>query len=334
MPVLDYQDIIKDVKARKFAPVYFLQGEEPYFIDQVSDYIEEHALSDAEKSFNQTIIYGRDVNHQSLMDIVRRYPMMSEKQVVILKEAQNYDQLDKLESYFDKPMPSTIFVICYKYKKFRKGTKAQKAVEKNGVFMNSEKLKDQQLPKFIDSKAQAIGLRLDPHAANLLLEYLGNDLSKIENQLEKLSLNIEQGRAANSADIEKYIGISKDYNVFELTDALVRKDLGKAQKIVKYFAGNPKDHHPIMVIAFLYSFYSKAYAYYHYMHVSDNDLMKSLGTYWGAVQNLRTYGKHYTQADAEKSVALLHEYDLKSKGVDFTGNEGDLLRELVFRLMH
>lgn len=334
MPVLEYQDIMKELKARKFAPIYFLQGEEPYFIDQVSDFIEDNALTDAEKGFNQTIIYGRDVNHQSLMDIVRRYPMMSEKQVVILKEAQNYDYLDKLESYFEKPMPSTIFVICYKYKKFRKGTKAQKAVEKNGVFMNSEKLKDQQLPRFVDAKAQAIGLRLDPHAANLLVEYLGNDLSKIENQLEKLSLNIEQGRAANSADIEKYIGISKDYNVFELTDALVRKDLGKAQKIVKYFAGNPKDHHPIMVIAFLYSFYSKAYAYFHYKHQNDNDLMKSLATYWGAVQNLRTYGKHYTQADAEKSVALLHEYDLKSKGVDFTGDEGDLLRELVFRLMH
>lgn len=334
MPELDYQSIIKDLKARQFAPVYFLQGEEPYYIDKVSDFIEQHALSDAEKGFNQTILYGRDVNHNTLMDIVRRYPMMSEKQVVILKEAQNYDYLDKLEGYFEKPMPSTIFVICYKYKKFRKGTKAQKAVEKNGVFFNSEKLKDLAIPKFIEGKAQSIGLRLDPTAANLLVEYIGNDLSTIENQLDKLALNVQQGQAVTMADIEKYIGISKDYNVFELTDAIVRKDHGKAQKVVKYFAGNPKDHHPIMVIAFLYSFYSKAFAYFHFKNQNDNELMKSLETYWGAIQNLRTYGKNYTQADAEKSVALLHEYDLKSKGVDYTGNEGDLLRELVFRLMN
>ncbi len=334
MPALEYSDIIKDLKTRSFAPIYFLQGEEPYFIDKVSDFIEEHALGEAEKSFNQTIVYGRDVNHQTLMDIVRRYPMMSEKQVVILKEAQNYDYLDKLDSYFDKPMPSTIFVICYKYKKFRKGTKAQKSVEKNGVFMNSEKLKDIQLPKFVDAKAQAIGLRLDPHAANLLVEYLGNDLSKIENQLDKLAINAQPGRPVNSADIEKYIGISKDYNVFELTDALVKKDQGKAQKIATYFGNNPKEHHPIMVIAFLYSFYSKAYAYFHYKNQNDSELMKSLGTYWGAVQNLRTYGKYYKQKKKKKSVALMHEYDLKSKGVDFTGNEGDLLRELVFKLMN
>lgn len=334
MPELKHTEILKELKSGTYKPVYFLQGGETYFIDLVSDYIAAHALTESEQSFNQTILYGKDAEAATLVDMLMRYPMMASRQVVILKEAQEFKDIEKLQAYFDKPTPTTVFVVCHKYKTIRKNSKLLKPVIANGVFLNAEKLKDYQVGPFIREAAKAQHLNIDEAAINLMVQYLGADLSKIEKQLEKLALNVTQGKAVTTADIEKYIGISKDYNVFEFTSAIAQRDTTRAFRIVNYFINNPKDNHPIMIIGFLYSFFSKAYAYQAVKNLKDNDAMAAIGSNYMQMKDFKVYGQNYPANHPEMVLDLLHEYDLKAKGVDYPNSDkGPLLTEMVFKMM-
>lgn len=333
MPELKHTEILKELKGGTYRPLYFLQGEETYFIDLVSDYIEEHALTDAEKGFNQTIVYGKDMDSASLLDTVMRYPMMASRQLVILKEAQDFRDLEKLEAYFNKPTPTTVFVLCHKHKKVRKNSKLLKGVIANGALLVADKLREKELPAFIGVAARNLKLDMPPETVDLLVQYLGTDLSKIEKQLEKLALNVE-GRPVTTADIEKYIGISKDYNVFEFANALAARDAGKAFKIVNYFIANPKDNHPIMVLGYLYSFYSKVYAYEGVKNMNDRDAQAAIGSNYYQMMDLKNYLRNYPPRHSEHALNVLQEYDLKAKGVEYSGSDkGDIMREMVFKLM-
>lgn len=328
----EYQQILKDLKNKIYHPLYLLHGEEPYYIDRLADYMEQHLLDEGEKAFNQTIVYGRDTNAPALLDTLRRYPMMANYQVVILKEAQAFKGLDKLESYFEHPMKSTVFVICYKYKSLDKRTRAYKLLAK-GVTLESKKLYDNQMPAFIEQLAKEMKMQVSGDAVQLLAEYLGNDLSKVMNEMEKLSLNLKDMKVTPQ-HIEKYIGISKEYNVFELTKALVQRDSSKTFRIVKYFEHNPKSGEPVMVLGMLYSFFSKALVVQSTKR-SPYDMMSELQLRKPMADDLKTYTSHYKIQDTVRALHLLHEYDLKTKGVDFAGSEKTvLLTELAYRILN
>jgi len=329
----EYKQILQDLKKKIHHPLYLLHGEEPYYIDRVSDYIEEHLLDEGEKAFNQTVLYGKDAPAIALLDTLRRYPMMSNYQLVLLKEAQTFKELDKLESYFENPMKSTVFVLCYKYKSLDKRTRAYKLLSSKGVVLESKKLYDNQVPAFIEQLAKEMQLQMSGEAVQMLAEYLGNDLSKVMNEMEKLALNLKDVKVTPQ-HIEKYIGISKEYNVFEFTKALVQRDKSKAFRIVKYFERNPKSGEPVMVLGMLYSFFSKALVVQSAKR-SPYDMMSELQLRKPMADDLKTYQSNYKIQDTVRVLHLLHEYDLKVKGVDFVGTEKTvLLTELAYRILN
>ena len=336
-------EIIKDLKARKFKPVYLLHGEEPYFIDQISDYMEDHILTDAEKGFNQTVLYGKDTDMATILNAAKRYPMMSELQLVIVKEAQDLKwskdegagkENDYVLNYFEKPLSSTILVLCYKYANFDKRKKLYKVIEKSGVVFNSEPVSDYKLVPWIENMVREKGYTIAPPAAALMAEYLGTDLSKVVNETEKLFLNVPVGTTINADHIQKNIGISKEYNVFELTKALGERNILKCNQIVNYFADNPKSNPLVMVMANLNSWFTKVLKY-HYIQNKGN-AAKELGINPFFVKDFEVAARNYNLSKVVQIFSYLREYDLKSKGVESTGNieDGELLRELVFKLIH
>ncbi len=240
---VSYEEIMSDLKNRIFKPVYFLAGEEPYYIDLISGYIEEKVLPEAEKSFNQMILYGDDTNIPSIIDLARRFPMMSNHQVIIIKEAQTLKKIEDLVIYLEKPLNSTILVICYKYKTLDKRTKLFKVLETHGVYFESARVRDYLIPGWIERYLMLKGIKTDPNASAMLTEYLGTDLHKIVNELDKLIITLPEGKPMITTGlIEKNIGISKDYNNFELQKAIGEKNIRKSNMIVHYFANNPKDN--------------------------------------------------------------------------------------------
>src|SRR6201986_1184518 len=262
-------DIIKDIKNRKFKPLYLLHGDEPYYIDLVGNYVEHKVLSDAEKGFNQTVLYGKDTDIMTVLNAAKRYPMMADYQVVLVKEAQDMkwgkDDDDKktinpLLAYLESPLPSTILVFCYKYGKFDKRKKSYKAIDKNGIVFESTTLYDNKVPGWIEDFVQEKGYKISPQAAALLGEYLGNDLSKIANELEKLMLNVSKGQEITPKEIQDNIGISKEYNVFELQTALGKKDVVKVNRIINYFEANPKSNPIVLMLGNLNNYFSKVLA--------------------------------------------------------------------------
>ncbi len=330
----EYKQILKDLKNKILHPLYLLHGEEPYYIDRLSDYIEENLLSEAEKSFNQTVVYGRDANHLSLMDTLRRYPMMSNYQLVLLKEAQDFKDLDKLVAYFENPLKSTVFVICHKYKTLDKRSKAFKLLSAKGVVLESKKLYDNQVPAFIDMMVKEMQLKISPEAVELLTEYLGSNLSTILNEMEKLALNVEKGTVITPAHIERFIGISKEYNVFELTKALAQRNKKQVFKIVKHFEKNPKSNEPVMVLGLLYSFFSKALVLQAEKKKPEEMKSQLQIRSWFMEEDLRNYKRNYASSDITRIMHLLHEYDLKIKGVDYAGSDKSvLLTELAYRIV-
>ncbi len=330
----EFKQIIKDLKNKIFHPLYLLHGEEPYYIDLVSDEIEKNLLSEGEKSFNQTIVYGKDADFRNMLDTLRRYPMMSNYQVVILKEAQVFKDFEKLESYFEHPLKSTVFVICYKYKSLDKRKKIYKLLSAKGAVLETKKMYENQVPGFIDSVAKELNLKMSAGVVDMLAEYLGNDLSKIMNELEKLSLNVEKGVAVTTAHIEKYIGISKEYNVFEYIKALALRDAKKVFKIAKYFEKNPKANEPVMVMGMLYLFFSKAFVLQS-TKKSPYDLMSELQIRKPAADDLNAVKRNYSPTETVKIMHLLQEYDLKIKGVDFSGQDKTvLLTEMSYRILN
>ena len=336
-------DIIKDIKARKFKPVYLLHGEEAFYIDQITDYIEDKLLNDAEKGFNQTVLYGKDTDMATILGAAKRYPMMSDFQVVIVKEAQDLKwakeegaskEAEFVLNYFEKPLPSTILVLAYKYANFDKRKKIYKAINKSGLIFQSDLVRDYKIAGWIDDFVKSKGYKVDPQASALMAEYLGTDLSKIANEIEKLMLNIAKDQIINTDLVQKNIGISKEYNVFELQKALAIRDVLKCNKIINYFASNPKANPTVMVLANLGGYFSKILRY-HYLP-NKADAASALGIPPFFVKDYEVAARNYNTGKVFQVISLLREYDLKSKGLDSSGNvnDGELLKELVFKMVH
>lgn len=335
MATIDYQQILKSIKNKDVKPFYFLSGDEPYFIDLISDYIEETVLDEAEKAFNQTIIYGKDVKWDELSESLKRFPMMAEKQVIILKEAQNIQKLpEKLLTYLDNVVDTTVFVVCFKYKKTTSKKFIKKAQEK-GVYYESKKLYDNQIPEWIHNFLARKGFKITQKASLLLTEYLGSNLGAVANELHKLTIALEKGTEINTTHIEENVGISKDYNIFEFQDALVSKDALKANRIVNYYADNPKNHPLVLTIINLYGFYARLMSYHYMPHKSPDEAMKKIGMNFYAAKNLVRAAQSIGPGRCYKALKLLREYDQKSKGINNTSTtDGALLKELTYKLLH
>ena len=332
---MDHKLLLKEIRNKKFEKIYFLHGEEPYFIDVLTKAIQDNALEESERDFNQSILYGKDAEVLSLISELKSYPMMAERRLVILKEAQYFKAIEQLESYLENPANSTIFVICYKYKTFDARKKTLKNALKNGVVFKSEKVKEYQLAEWIQQYIKTTGYELTSKACMLLIESLGNDLGRIVKELEKLAVLIEKGTIINENHIEENIGISKDYNVFELTNAVANKDNLKALKIVDYFDHNPKAADLVFVISNLFKFFSQIMRIHFLPNKSREAVAKALGVHPFVAGELTNAKNKYDPRKIAANIALIHEYDLKSKGVGNTSStQGELMREMVYQLIH
>jgi DNA polymerase-3 subunit delta len=333
---MDFDKLFGELKQKKYAPVYLFMGEEPYYIDLLTDYIANNVLSESDKVFNQIVLYGKDIDAVAIIDASRRFPMMSSHQVVIVKEAQNIRNIEELVHYTDKPLKSTILVINYKYKTVDKRKKLYNSIDKNGVVFNSEKLYEDKIPGWITKFLAHKGYSISPEAAALLTEYLGNDLGKVVNELEKLLLVLTDKNLKITPDIiEKNIGISKEYNNFELNKALVAKDVLKANRIITYFEKNPKDNPLVVTVSQLFTFFSKVFTYHFIPDKSRTSVASALKINPYFVAEYETAAKRYSPAKLVEIISALRECDVKSKGVgNSSASDGDLLKELVFKILH
>ena len=336
-------ELLKDLKNRKYKPVYLLHGEEPYYIDEISDFVEHKVLSDAEKGFNQTVFYGKDTDVMSVLNASKRYPMMADFQVVLVKEAQDMkwgsEDTDKkginpLLAYLDNPLRSTILVFCYKYGKFDKRKKVYKAIEKNGVIVESTPLYDSKVPGWIEDFVSEKGYKISQQATFMLAEYLGNDLSKIANELEKLMLNIGSGQEISLKLVQDNIGISREYNVFELQTALSKKDVLKANQIINYFEANPRSNPIVLVLGNLNNFFSKVLLYHYARDKSPQNLARELGVNPYFIKDYEQAARSYNYGKTMQIISYLRECDVKSKGVDSNTDHGGLMKELMFKILH
>jgi DNA polymerase-3 subunit delta len=332
---MTFDQIIDKLKNKIYYPVYFLSGEEAYYIDEISDYIEKNVLTDTEKEFNQTIIYGRDTSVPAIISAAKRYPMMANYQIVIIKEAQDVQKIEELDHYVENPLQSTLLVINYKYKKIDKRKTFSKLVEKKGVLFESKKLYDNQVPEWINNFAGQRGYHITPKATDMLSEYLGTDLSKIVNEISKLILNIPAKAEINESLVEQNIGISKDFNIFELQNAIGTRNIVKANQIANYFAASPKENPLVKTILMLFSYFTKLLIYHQLTDKSRNNVASALSVSPLFVRDYEIAGRNYNQKKLAAIISLLHEYDLKSKGVNnVSTTEGELLRELLFKILH
>lgn len=330
------ENIIKDIKNKKIAPIYFLMGEEPYFIDRISKFIEREVLTEDERGFNQTVIYGNETDLAGIVGLAKQFPMGAERSVVIVKEAQHLARtIDQLEAYANQPQPTTVLVFNYKGKTLDKRKKLYKEIQKSGVLFESKKLYENQVPDWIENTAKSLGFSIDTKAKFLLAEYLGNDLSRIENELEKLKIIINDGKITLEI-IEKNIGISKDYNNFELRNAIENRNPKKAFQIVHYFSQNPKDNPLVMTLSILFQLFSNLIVYHTLTDKSQSNVAKELRIHPFFVKDMANAAKNYPLKKATRIISLLREADVKSKGVGATGNvsDGDLLKELIFKIFN
>lgn len=333
--------IVAEVKARKFQPVYFLQGEEPYFIDLISDSIEKNALTEPEKSFNQVVLYGsKDLSMATILTHARRFPMMAERQVVIVKEAQELNDLTKeagtklLLNYLAQPVPSTVLVFCFKHKKLDGRTELGKKIEKLAVTLNTKKLYDSQLPDFVHEYLSENKLTATDEAVHTLCEYVGNDLSRLVNEVDKLCIDLKPGEVIDRDRVFSQVGVSREYNVFELQKAVIKRDALKAFRIVNYFEANPKKNPPILIVAFLFSFFSKLLVASKAEDKSKPALIKLLKISPYAFPDYSYALQTYTPAKIVTNIGAIKEADLKLKGVDAGSTTGgQLLRELIVKLL-
>ncbi|WP_195652142.1 DNA polymerase III subunit delta [Bacteroides cellulosilyticus] len=330
-------DILKELRAKQYRPVYYLMGEEPYYIDLIADYITDNILTETEKEFNLTVVYGADVDIATVINAAKRYPMMSEHQVVVVKEAQNIRNMEELSYYLQKPLLSTILVICHKHGVLDRRKKLAAEIEKTGVLFESKKVKDAQLPAFITSYMKRKGIDVEPKATAMLADFVGADLSRLTGELEKLIITLPKGHTRVTPEqIEKNIGISKDYNNFELRSALVEKDVLKANKIIKYFEENPKTNPIQMTLSLLFGFFSNLMLAYYAPEKSEQGIASMLGlrTPWQAKDYLAAM-RRYNGVKTMQIIGEIRYADAKSKGVGNPSlSDGDILRELVFKILH
>lgn len=335
------ESVLNDLKSKKFAPVYFLQGEETYYIDLITDYIEANALTESEKGFNQTILYGRDVAMNVVLTNAKRFPMMSEKQVVIVKEAQSISDINKeagqklLVDYIQNPVPSTILVFCYKNKTLDKRKSLGKLIDKHAVTVTTKKLYDNQVPGWVEQYIKSRGFSATNKAVQMLADAIGNDLERLTNEVDKMIINFKDKIQIDESHVQKYVGISKDYNVFELQKALIAKDVVKANKIINYFEANEKKNPIIPIIAVLFSFYSKMLMAFHAKDKSERNLASVLRVSPYFVKDYLYALKNYSPGQVVNNIHHIREADLRSKGVNnASASNGQVLKELIFKLLH
>jgi len=327
------EKIIADWKKKTFKPIYWLEGDEEYFIDQVVQYAEHHILSESEASFNLSIFYGKDANWADVVNACMRYPMFAERQVVLLKEAQQMKDVEKLETYIDNPLSSTIFVVSYKEKKLDARKKFTKLVKEKGELVTTKKMYDSKLPEWTQEMLHGKGLTMTPKGLALLVNHIGNDLSRIENEVEKLSVNLGKRTHITEEDIEVYIGVSKDYNVFELQSAMAAKDMARTMQIIQYFESNPKAGPIQLLLPSLYGFFSKVFMMFGATG-DEKAIAASIGVNPFFMKDYSMAARLYTYPGIEKVLLLLHQYNLKAIGIGSTGtSDASLMKEMVVKMM-
>ncbi len=335
MPIT-YEQLMQQLKKKEYHPVYLLHGEEPFFIDEAVRHFEEEVLEPHERSFNLTIVYGKDTDHRQVRDAAMRYPMMAPRQVVIVKEAQEMRDLGELLPYVRKPVPTTLLVLAHKHKKLKMNTKLGKALASHAVVMESKPLYENQVPGWISAWIKRQGLDITAESAQLLAEYLGTDLSRIANELGKLALNLEKGTRITPEHIEAHIGISREFNVFELQRALAHGDTERLGRIVAHFVANPGKNPPIVVIATLYNFFSKLYMFHFLRQRPEKEVLQAMGLRSGwFLKDYKAAARRFSPARVEQIIHLLRTCDMKAKGVDFSGGpnaDAELLRELMWQI--
>jgi len=331
----DVKQLVATIKKGDLKPIYFLMGEESYYIDKISDYIEDNVLDEAEKGFNQMVLYGRDVTIDDIVSNAKRYPMMAERQVVIVKEAQDLSRtIEKLAQYAANPQPSTVLVINYKYKKIDKRKALYKAINKVGVVYESKKMYENQVSDWIRRVLAGQNYNISPKAAQMLVEFLGTNLSKIDNELSKLKIVLPEGTQITPEHIEENIGISKDYNNFELRKAVGQRNVLKAHQIAKYFAENPKDNPMVVTVALLFNFFSQLLHLHGMSDKNPRSVASALKVNPYFVNEYLDAAKNYPMRKVSYVIGVLREFDVKSKGVGSNSTpQGDLLKELLVKVL-
>lgn len=328
------EKIIGDWKKNKFKPLYWLEGEEDYFIDQVMDYAEHNILTEAEAGFNRTVFYGKDANWADVITACRRYPMFAERQVVLLKEAQQMRDVEKLDVYIDNPLSSTIFVVSYKEKKVDGRSKFAKLLKEKGEVFTTKKLYENQLPEWTSDLIKSRGYTISGKALALLVDHIGNDLSRMSNEIQKVLVNLQDRKNITEDDIERFVGISKEFNVFELQEAISAKDLAKAVRIVQYFEANPKAAPIQLVLPVLHSFFSKVFIVFSSTDRSENGLKLVFNNNIFSARQGLLAAKNYGYDGTERIILLLHHYNLRSLGVNDPGTEdASLMKEMIVKIM-
>lgn len=333
---MEFEQILQNLKKKIYHPVYFLCGDEPYYIDLLSDYIEKNVLNEAEKGFNQIIFYGKDTELVTVIETARRFPMMANQQVVIVKEAQAYKKLDLLEKYLEAPQKSTILVFNYKYGKPDGRTKVVGHLKAKGIYFESKKLYDNKIPGWIDEYVKSRNYSITPQASMMLSEYLGTELSKIANELNKLFIVLPEGTRLTPEHIEKNIGISKDYNVFELTSALGERNVLKANRIIAHFGANPAANPIQLTTGVLFQYFSKLFKYHFLPDKSERAAASALGLNPYIARNYIEAAKRYNPTKLFEIIGILREYDMKSKGLESSSgvSDLDLQKEMIYKILH
>ncbi len=333
---MEFESILSDLKAKKYKNVYTLTGDEAFFIDKISDHIQKEVLSPDEQEFNLTVLYGRDTEASVLNDTARRFPMMAPYQVVIVKEAQEMDRLEDLAQYLKKPQPQTILVLNYKYKKLDGRKEVTKLLKKAGVYFESKQLYDNQVPAWIQKYTVDKGYKVEAKAAMMLRDFLGLELSKIANEIDKLILTMKGDQKIITPDlVERNIGISKDFNNFELQDALAEKDVLKANRIVDYFAKNPKNNPITVTLITLFSFFSNLMVCYYTQDKSENGIASAIGIRPYFAKRYLSAMRIYKPGKVLRIVGEIKKYDAMSKGIgNVSTSHGELLKELVYTILH
>jgi len=332
---MSVEKILSDWKKKNFKPVYWFEGEEEYYIDKLIDYAEHHILPESEAAFNLSVFYGKDVDWASLINTCRRYPMFAERQVVLLKEAQQMRDLDKLEAYIENPLSSTVFIVSYKEKKVDGRSRLAKLLKEKAELFSTKKMYDNQLPEWTSELVHSKGYEISRKALMLLVDHIGNDLNRIDNEVDKVLVNLGNRKNITEDDIEKYVGVSKEYNVFELQDALVKKDLSKAIRIVQYFEANPKAAPIQLILPSLYNFFSKTYMLFTQLGKDEKSAAASIGVNPFFMKDYMAAVKNYSFEGVESALLLLHEYNLKSIGVNSVATEdASLLKEMIVKMLN
>jgi DNA polymerase III subunit delta len=330
---LSVDRILSDWNKKSFKPVYWFEGDEEYYINKLVDFAEHNILAESEASFNLSIFYGKDADWADVLNACRRYPMFADRQVVLLKEAQQMKEIGRLESYIQNPLSSTVFVVSYKEKKVDGRSKLARLLKEKGELLTLKKLYDNQLPEWTSELVRSKGYAISQKALFLLVDHIGNDLSRIDNEIEKLLLNLGDRKSITEDDIAKYVGISKEYNIFELQDALARKDLSKALRIVQYFGSNPKAAPIQFALPSLYGFFSKVYMVFGQQSEDEKAVAASIGVNPYFIKDYLLAAKNYSLEGVESALLLLHDFNLRSIGVNQVNAEDiSLLKEMIVKM--